>query len=109
MTLIIYIMSKYYLHVKDLKSKKLFQKKELFRLRMKCLQSHYYLSFSSQCLIYKKFLKSYYNNFSYTKIVHKCMFTFSSRSFFRLFKLSRGPLRSLVLNGSIIGVRKSSW
>ena len=56
-----------------------------------------------------KRLAKYFFKFSISFFRNSCLFTGNARSVFRLFKLCRHSAKACASNGSLIGMRKSSF
>lgn len=54
-------------------------------------------------------LQRYYKRFFFSRIVHRCIFSQTARSFHYFFKMSRHSLKYFVSYGFIYGVTRYGW
>ncbi len=81
---------------------------ELNKLILRGLLSNCDFCFFDRVFFFKCFNK-YFFKFSISFFRNSCLFTGNARSVFRLFRLCRHSAKACASNGSLIGMRKSSF
>ncbi len=89
---------------RDKKRRALFKEYEEKRLALKILQR-----LNPKDIRIQQGLDELPHNSSRTRIRNRCVITGRSRSVWRTFRISRIQLRKLALEGSLMGVKGSSW
>lgn len=85
-----------------------FSPKELNKLVLRGLLANYDFNFLDRVFFFKRFSK-YFFKYSISFFRNSCLFTGNARSIFRLFKLCRHSAKTYASNGSLMGMRKSSF
>jgi small subunit ribosomal protein S14 len=85
-----------------------YKRSEISKLVLKSLLASSSFFFSEKVFFYKAFQKfSFKSSISFYR--RSCLITGSSRSVFKMFKLSRNQSKAKASHGYIVGLRKSSF
>ena len=96
-------------NIKDLNKRLLVYKQEKKILLLKFIVRSTELSKKLRSKAQYDFLKIPSFNFSKIRIKNRCIFTSRSKSVNSRLKLSRITFRKLASEGSLLGIKKSSW
>lgn len=95
---------------KDKKARDAFSKTEFSKFRYRFMFKQATLNSLEKYYFNFKFLKSLNLKSScVTRMRNRCLLTGRSGSIYRLFKISRIQLKTLGLQGNLVGLRRSSW
>ena len=94
---------------KDLKKRLLVYKEEKKNLLLKFITYSTSLTKEIRYKAFNIFLNKSNLNIYKSRIKNRCIFTARGRSILSDIKISRITFRKLASNGSLLGIRKSSW
>lgn len=94
--------------VKDLKKRKKLEKKEILNISQKFLSINFLNKNNAKLksLPIKNFKQK---NFSKTKIVRRCIYTYRSRGSIKPYNISRIKFREMLQFGIVPGYKKAVW
>ena len=96
-------------NIKDLNKRLVVYKQEKKNLLLKFIVRSTQLSKNLRNKAQNEFLQRYSFNFSKIRIKNRCIFTSRSKSINSRLKISRITFRKLASEGSLLGIKKSSW